>query len=177
MPDAIRQRLGDQGCTPEIHIRDAHTHPDVSPVHRALSAGPTESVPIRLVWDVWRIGLEGIRGKRSLGSQGRSRAQPSERFLKTPCDSSPHSEAERTPFCPAASHQNTSIGRSQRDCSSMHSTAIGSATCSPPSKPVYRREDGFWPSPHTHVLRQVHPADCAGRINEEFGGSRDVFTA
>src|SRR5215831_8924604 len=44
------------------------------------------------------------------------------------------------------------------------------------SKPVYRHENGFWPCPHTDVVRQVHPADRAGRINEEFGGSRDVFT-
>ena len=44
------------------------------------------------------------------------------------------------------------------------------------SKPVYGRKNRFWPSAHTDIIRQVHPADRAGRINEEFGGPGDVFT-
>ncbi len=44
------------------------------------------------------------------------------------------------------------------------------------SKPVYRPENRFWPCPHADIIRQVHPADRAGRIDEKFGGPRDVFT-
>ena len=51
---------------------------------------------------------------------------------------------------------------------------VQGATADRSSKPVYRHESGFWPCPHTYVVRQVHPADGAGRIHEEFGGSRDV---
>src|ERR1035438_3467580 len=52
------------------------------------------------------------------------------------------------------------------------------ATISPkPSKPVYRRENRLRPGPHTDIIRQVHPPDRAGRVNEEFGRPRDVFTS
>src|SRR5690349_5582263 len=44
-------------------------------------------------------------------------------------------------------------------------------------KPVYGRENRFRPCPHTNVVRQVDPADRAGRINKEFGGSCNVLTA
>ena len=33
------------------------------------------------------------------------------------------------------------------------------------SKPVYGRENGFRPGAHADVVRQVHPADCAGGIH------------
>jgi hypothetical protein len=32
------------------------------------------------------------------------------------------------------------------------------------------------PGRHTDIIRHVHPADRAARINEKFGGPRDVFT-
>ena len=44
------------------------------------------------------------------------------------------------------------------------------------SKPVDRGEGGFRPCAHADVVGQVNPADCAGGIDEEFGGSRDVVT-
>ena len=44
------------------------------------------------------------------------------------------------------------------------------------SKPVYRRQNRFWPGTHTDIIRQVHPTNRAGRINEELCGPRDVFT-
>jgi len=43
------------------------------------------------------------------------------------------------------------------------------------SKPVYRRKNGIWPCPHTNIVRQIYPADRTSRIDEEFGGSRNVF--
>ena len=43
------------------------------------------------------------------------------------------------------------------------------------SKPVYRRQNRFWPGTHTDIIRQVHPTNRAGRIHEEFRGARDVF--
>ena len=44
------------------------------------------------------------------------------------------------------------------------------------SKSVYRHQNRFWPGTHTDIIRQVHPTNHAGRINEEFRGSRDVST-
>jgi len=44
------------------------------------------------------------------------------------------------------------------------------------SKPVYRRENRLRPGPHADIIRQVSPADRAARINEKFGGPRDVFS-
>ena len=44
------------------------------------------------------------------------------------------------------------------------------------SKPVYRRQNRFWPGTYTDIIRQVHPTNRAGRINEELRGPRDVFT-
>ena len=52
------------------------------------------------------------------------------------------------------------------------------ATISPkPSKPVYRRENGLRPGPYTDIIREVHPPDRAGRVDEELSGPRDVFTS
>ena len=43
------------------------------------------------------------------------------------------------------------------------------------SKSVYRRQNRFWPGTHTDIIRQVHPTNRAGRINQEFRRPRDVF--
>src|SRR4051794_39098409 len=43
------------------------------------------------------------------------------------------------------------------------------------SEPVYGRENRSRPGPHTDILGQIHPADAACRIDQEFGGSRDVL--
>ena len=51
-----------------------------------------------------------------------------------------------------------------------------SESCDHASQPVYRRENRFWPGTHTDIIRQVLPTNCAGRINEELCGPRDVFT-
>jgi len=45
------------------------------------------------------------------------------------------------------------------------------------SKPVYGRQHPVRPGPHTEIIRQVDPPDGAGRVDEEFGGSRDVYTS
>jgi hypothetical protein len=47
----------------------------------------------------------------------------------------------------------------------------------PQLKAVYCSENGFGSCPHTDVVRKVHPTDGAGRIHDEFGGSRDIFSA
>jgi hypothetical protein len=46
-----------------------------------------------------------------------------------------------------------------------------------PSKPIYRRENGLRPGPYTDIIREVHPPDRAGRIDEELSGPRDVVTS
>ena len=43
-------------------------------------------------------------------------------------------------------------------------------------KPVYRRQNRFWPGTDADVIRQVHPTNRAGRIDEELRRPRDVFT-
>ena len=45
------------------------------------------------------------------------------------------------------------------------------------SKPVYRRENRLRSGSHPDIIGQVHPPDRAGRVNEEFGGPRDVFAS
>ena len=44
------------------------------------------------------------------------------------------------------------------------------------SKPVYGRENRFRPGAHAEIIRHVYPADRARRINEKFGGPRNVLT-
>lgn len=44
------------------------------------------------------------------------------------------------------------------------------------SKPVYRRQNRFWPGTYTDIVRQVHPTNRAGRVDEELPGPCDVFS-